>query len=128
MLGGAIQAPIGRNVDIPTGGLKEITTESGPDSGQNIHRLLQTLARQQFSSPGQLRSVADALIDYRPRNVIGYDQYIHHFHSFPEAKLINGVEKMYSGNGSSKDHPKLHQLFMDSFQHHPELVSLYAGH
>jgi hypothetical protein len=125
MLGGAIDAPIGRNVDVPTTGLQEISTVSGPDSNAAIHKLLQDLAKQEFASSIQLRAVADSLNDYRPRNVIGYDQYVHHFHSFPEETLVSGVEKLYSGKGSSKDHPKLHQLFMDSFQHQPELVSLY---
>jgi hypothetical protein len=126
MIGGAIDAPIGRNVDVPTTGLREISSESGPDSKEAIHKLLQDLAKQEFASSIQLQDVADSLNDYRPRNVIGYNQYIHHFHSFPEEKLVAGVEKLYSGKGSSKDHPKLHQLFMDSFQHQPELVSLYT--
>jgi hypothetical protein len=126
LLGGAIVAPIGRNVDVPNG-LKEISTVSGPDSNAAIHKLLQDLARQEFTSSIQLQAVADSLNDYRPRNVIGYDQYVHHFHSFPEEKLVSGVEKLYSGKGSSQDHPKLHQLFMDSFQHQPELVSLYTN-
>jgi hypothetical protein len=128
LIGGAIDAPIGRNVDVPTTGLREIATLSGPDSKDAIHKLLQDLARQEFASTVQLQAVADSLNDYRPRNVIGYDQYIHHFHSFPEEKLISGVEKLYSGKGSKSDHPKLHQLFLDSFQHQPEILSLYTNH
>lgn len=105
---------VGHNIDVPA-----------TEEPYTIHKLLQDLARQEFASTVQLQAVADSLNDYRPRNVIGYDQYVHHFHSFPEETLVSGVEKLYSGKGASKDHPKLHQLFMDSFQHHPQLLALY---
>jgi hypothetical protein len=122
LLGGAIVAPIGKNVDVP-----EQAVEQFYNSGENIHRFLQDMARQEFDSNIQLRAVADSLVDYRPRNIINYNQYVHHFHAYPENKLMTSLEKAYSGHGSSKDHPKLHQLFMDSFQHHPELVSMYTN-
>ena len=125
MLGGAIDAPVGKGVQVAPEAIQR--TISDANAGANIHRLLQDMARQEFASQLQLQTVADSLHDYRPRNVIGYDQYIHHFHAFPEEQLISGIEKSFSGHGASKDHPKLHQLFMDSFQHHPELVSLYTN-
>ena len=122
LLGGAIINPVVQNIAAPFI-VKEITTNSSAE----IHKLLQTNARHEFASQIQLKAVADNLLDFRPRNLIGYNQYIHHFHAYPEEKLISGVEKAYSGHGASRDHPKLHQLFMDSFQHHPELVSLYTN-
>ena len=119
-LGGAIVKP----------NIQKIVPPDIPSVYQNpaekIHMLLQQNARHEFESQEMLRQVADSLIDYRPRNIINYDQYLHHFHGFPEEKLMTDLEKSFSGNGASRDDPKLHQLFMDSFKHHPELVSLYA--
>ena len=125
-MGGAIVNPVSQNIEAPAI-VKELHSVGVANSAEAIHRLLQKNAQHEFASQLQLRAVADNLLDYRPRNLIGYNQYIHHFHAFPEEKLLSGVEKEYSGHGASKDHPKLHQLFMDSFQHHPELVSLYTN-
>jgi len=90
-----------------------------------FHAMLKEQARLNFSSQLQLRAVADSLLDYRPRNLIGYDQYLHHLHRHSEETLINGVESLYTGHGSSKDEPRLHQLFLDSMAHYPELLSAY---
>jgi hypothetical protein len=90
-----------------------------------FHAMLKEQARLNFSSQLNLKAVSDSLNDYRPRNVIGYNQYLHHLHRHSEETLINGVETLYTGHGSSKDDPRLHQLFLDSMGHYPELVSAY---
>ena len=89
-------------------------------------RLLQNRSAQEFDMI-HLQPVADALVDFRPRNILSFNQYVNWYHKYPQDKLLSGVEKMYSGHGSSKDHPKLHQLFMDSFSQYPELIDLYVN-
>ena len=67
----------------------------------------------------------DPLLDNRFRPGVAQYQFNSFFHRYPEESLVKGAEKLYSGRGSSKDAPQLHQMFMDSIKN-PELVSLYA--
>ena len=93
-----------------------------------FHNLLRDRATLEYGRLGQqLEPIANALNDYRPRNLIGFNQYANHFQRYPEEDLVSRIEPLYSGRGASKDHPKLHNLFMESFRHHPELVGLYTG-
>ena len=90
-----------------------------------FHNLLRNKAQFEYGNPEVLQQTTDSLADYRPRNNIAFFQYGAGFNRFPEHELVRRVSPLYSGKGSSRDHPKLHQLFMDSFEHHPELVSMY---
>ena len=126
MVGGAIDPKrvVMKNVD-PTPEVKALF----PSQDTSFHNLLRDRAAVDYSNMGKtLQPMADALLDYRPRNQISFNQYLNHFQKFPESELLGRVEKLYSGKGSSQDHPKLHQLFVDSFSHHPELVAMYNRH
>ena len=91
-----------------------------------FHNLLRNKAQLQYVDLDQrLPGPVAALNDYRPRNQTAYFQYVPHHNMFPEHELVNRVEQLYSGKGARHDHPKLHQLFLDSFSSHPELITMY---
>ena len=125
MLGGAIDPGrvIAKDVEAPT----NFVSPYGDKGSEDIFRMLKEDALHKFHSQAKLQEVADALHDYRPRNNIGYDQYVHHFDAYPEDLLVDNLKKHISGHGSSRDHPRIHQLVMDSFQHYPKLLSLYTS-
>ena len=127
MIGGAIDPKrvVLKNVD-PSPEIVENFQQPGRDS--TFHNILRDQATLQYEHLGKtLAPMAAALCDYRPRNQVAFFQYASHFQEHPEEDLMSRVEGLYTGNGASKDHHKLHQLFMDSFSHHPELVSLYSN-
>ena len=91
-----------------------------------FHNLLRNKAQLQYVDLDQrLPGPVAALNDYRPRNQTAFFQYVPHHNMFPEHELVNRVEQLYSGKGARHDHPKLHQLFLDSFSSHPELITMY---
>ena len=96
---------------------------------QAFHDILRNKANVQYGAlDKRLTDVANSLHDFRPRNVVGFYQYAHHFNRYPEEEIMKRVLPLYSGKGSSQDHPDLHKLFMDSFAMHPELLMLYNRH
>ena len=125
MVGGAIDPKrvVMKNVD-PSPAAQQFVAPG--NRSQTFHNLLRDQATLQYGDVS-LAPIADAMNDFRPRNQIAYFQYNSHFQKHPESELIKKVETLYSGHGGKRDHPKLHQLFLDSFQHHPELVSLYGS-
>lgn len=106
--------------------LQEVVEGQKKRQEMDYNRFLKELADSQYGPRVRLTQGPDPLVDFRPRNVIGHHQYQHFFTRYPEGELIKGAEKLYSGKGSSSDHPRLHQMFMDSLGHHPELTALYT--
>lgn len=88
-------------------------------------RMLRAAAQAQLPERELRRSGVDPLLDHRYRPGVAQFQFNGFFHRYPETSLVKGAEKLYSGRGSSRDAPQLHQLFLDSIKH-PELVSLYT--
>jgi hypothetical protein len=83
------------------------------------------VADRQVAPRMERGSTYDPLLDHRYRPGVAQYQFSSFFHRYPEESLVKGAEKLYSGRGSSKDAPQLHQMFLDSIKH-PELVSLYT--
>jgi hypothetical protein len=128
MVGGAIDPKkvVMKGVD-PLPQMVALAEDQSRQKDMAFHNLLKNRADIAYGRLGQqLEPISNALNDYRPRNLIGFNQYANHFQRYPEEDLVSRVEPLYSGQGASKDHPKLHNLFMESFVHHPELVSLYT--
>ena len=99
--------------------------DRSPESVDHFHRVLQNVAFDE-SMPVNLRHVADATMDYRPRIEIAYTQYANFYQRHPEDYLTHNAKKLFSGKGSSGDHFRVQKLFHDSFQGYPELMHLYS--
>ena len=130
MVGGAIDPArvVMKNVDPPPK-VVAIAEDQEREKDLAFHKLLRDNADFKYANMNlRLQPIADALLDFRPRNQIGFFQYASHFHKHPEGELMDRIEPLFSGKGASSDHPKLHKIFMDSFVHHPELLSLYTSH
>lgn len=127
MLGGRIDPSkiIIKNIGTPVL-IKEVVEGQRKQQDMDYNRFLKEMANSQIGTSMRLVQGPDPLVDFRHRNVIAHSQYQNYFTRYPEEHLVKGVEKLYSGKGSSKDHPRLHQLFVDSLGHHPELMSLYT--
>jgi hypothetical protein len=127
LLGGKIDVAkvIIENIGTPVL-IQDVVEGQKKQEQMDYNRFLKELADSQRGSIVQLTQGPDPLVDFRYRNVIPHSSYQHFFTRYPEEDLIQGAEKLYSGNGSSSDHPRLHQLVMDSLGHHPELISLYS--
>ena len=126
LLGGAIKDPVGVEL-LSKERADRDRLQSLEEEKLKYHNFLKEQARQEFDSQHQLRSVADSLADIRPRNVIGYNQYLHHLHRHSEDKFVASLSKLFTGHGSSKDHPRVHQLFMDSLAQYPDLINAYVN-
>ena len=136
MVGGAIKPDrvVLKNVDPGEDVVRRVRDDQ---SFNSFTQVLRKQAQEQYDSFGddvrwQLArddpNILAYMGDYRPRNQIAFFQYSHHFQQHPEENIVDAVSKLYTGKGSSHDHHHLHQLFIDSFQHYPELVSLYTQH
>jgi hypothetical protein len=90
-----------------------------------FHQILQNAAFRE-STPVSLQSVADAIMDYRPRNEIAFSQYRNLFQRHPEGYLTHSVNGLFSGKGASQDHPRLQKLVHDSLVGYPELRDMYS--
>ena len=88
-------------------------------------RMLREAAEAQVPHRMYRKSSFDPLLDHRFRPGVAQYQFNSFFHRYPDESLVKGAESLYSGRGSSKDAPQLHQMFLDSIKH-PELVSLYT--
>ena len=127
MLGGKIDTAkvVIENIGTPVL-IKDVVEGQKKRAQQDYNQFLKSLADSQLGTRIRLTQGPDPLVDFRPRNVIAHSQYQNFFTRYPEDKLIEGAEKLYSGKGSKSDHPRLHQMFIDSVGHHPELMSLYT--
>lgn len=72
-----------------------------------------------------LEAFIHGVVDFRPRNVVGFNQYAHFYEKHPEEYLHNSVLQLVSGSGARKDHPRIQRLFHESFKHVPEIMDLY---
>ena len=72
-----------------------------------------------------LESFIHGVVDFRPRNVVGFSQYAHFYEKHPEEYLHSSASKMLSGVGASQDHPRLQRLVHESFKQMPEILTLY---
>jgi hypothetical protein len=128
MLGGRIDPAkvIIENIGTPVL-IQDVVEGQKKQEQLEYNRFLRELANSQSGAHIRLTQNPDPLVDFRFRNVIGHDQYKHFFTRYPETDLVNGVEKLYSGHGSSQDHPRLHELFINSLGHHPSLMKLYTN-
>ena len=127
MLGGKIDTAkvVIENIGTPVL-IKDVVEGQRKRQQQDYNQFLKSLADSQMGTRIRLTQGPDPLVDFRPRNVIPHSSYQHFFTRYPEEELVKGAEKLYSGKGSRADHPRLHQLFIDSVGHHPELMSLYT--
>ena len=73
-----------------------------------------------------LEGFMHGVVDFRPRNVIGYDQYAHFYEKHPEEYLHQSAMQLVSGSGAQKDHPRIQRLFHESFKQMPEIMNLYT--
>ena len=111
MLGGAIETKKVRFADVK------------PRAPDTYDRAMRTAS---FISGGPaLQEFAHGIVDYRPRNVIGFDQYLHFYEKYPEEVLHHHAIKLLSGKGAAGDHPRVQRLFHESFKHLPEIMDLY---
>lgn len=113
LLGGAIESPQLADIE-----------PRGPEL-DNFHKILQNAAFQE-SAPVNLRHVADAMMDYRPRNEIAFSQYANFYQRHPEDYLAHNAAKLFSGHGGNNDHPRVQKLFHDSFHGYPDLLDKYS--
>ena len=108
------------------GRAEQLLTHAHNDVKNQFHEMLRNQARMKFASDIQLKEVQDSLLDFRPRNVVPYDQYTYHFERHDEDELTAAVEKAFTGKGSKHDDPRLHQLVLDSLHAYPELIHMYT--
>ena len=101
-------------------------TAQGETAQESFHKVLQRIAKDETANTIQLSAMRDDLVDYRMRNIVPYYMFDYWYQRFPEKKLHNNAKQMFSGHGAHKDDHRAHKLFMDSFQHHPELLSAYT--
>jgi hypothetical protein len=122
LLGGAIDSKRVTFKDVePTAPVTQ-----GETTQERFHQVLQRIAKDETATTIHLSSMRDDLSDYRMRNIVPYYMYDYWYHRFPEKKLHDNAKKMFSGHGAHKDNHRAHKLFMDSFQHHPEILSAYT--
>ena len=113
LLGGAIETKQVR--------FKDVQPRGPPPIYENAMR-----EAAYISGGPAVQSFMYGVVDYRPRNEIGFNQYAHHYEKHPEEYLHNSVLQLVSGHGARKDHPRIQRLFHESFKQYPEIMDLYS--
>ena len=123
LVGGSIENVVGESIDASAKfeevekGKRELTWL------EQYHQNLKAVALEEAQKI-RLQRVEDPLNDTEYRNEVAHYQGGLFYDSYPEDHLIK-AKGLYSGKGSSNDHPHLRQLFLDSMNNYPELVDLY---
>ena len=96
---------------------------------ERFHRVLQRVAQDDMSAAqqtGQLQTMKDDLLDYRPGDQIAFYSTDWWYEKFPEDELARNAVKFYSGKGGSHDNHHARNLFYRTFEHHPNLMAAYT--